>query len=208
MGHAESTQINPATFLSAGRSWSQAGLLGSMSAGVHKFITPGFSRNLSPRDQAEVVPCWNFPKEGCSELAVQVRRSCAAPQVHSSELRGQGWRWALTQHPHFCLISSWYSKRKLLLASPRENSNSNLTELSSPTKGIQRWNFSLLGLETKSHSALCSASWKYLCSHHAMDRGWMQDQDWSQHFVSKLHQALQITSRGYFPVWIPGSSNN
>lgn len=67
---------------------------------------PSFSRNLSPRDQAEVVPCWNFPKEGCSELAVQVRRSCAAPQVHSSELRGQGWRWALTQHPHFCLISS------------------------------------------------------------------------------------------------------
>lgn len=40
MGHRETTQINPATLLCAGRSCcSQAGLLGSTIAGVHKFIT-------------------------------------------------------------------------------------------------------------------------------------------------------------------------
>lgn len=81
---------------------------------------PSFPRSLSPRDKAEIAPCRNFPKEGCSGLCsagqeLEVRRRCAAAQVHSSELRGQGWSWAPTHHSHLHGISSWYSKRKWLL---------------------------------------------------------------------------------------------
>lgn len=102
------SQINPVPFLCAGRSCcSQAGLLGSTFAGVHKFLTPVFLEACHQGTKQKLLPAGISLRKGVQGLQ---SRSGAGGQEEmccstGALLRAQGPRVELGSNPS--LPFSW-----------------------------------------------------------------------------------------------------